>query len=149
MKYPNVNIADGLNLNPVPLEFSQSLTTTKWLGGIESKLNDLIDFMNGLEINSQVYTDEQVQIIQSELNKYIEDLKSGNFLEDASIDISKLKPNFLQDLEKIVTKYVRNSATFVTFGIDEEGYFSAYIPDSWDNVDFETDEEGRLVLNMY
>lgn len=35
---------DGLNLNPITLEFGQSMTTTKWLGSILSKLNQVLEF---------------------------------------------------------------------------------------------------------
>lgn len=48
----NNNIIDktsfygGLNLNPIPLEFSQELSTTKWLLGMDKKLSSIIDKIN-------------------------------------------------------------------------------------------------------
>ena len=36
----------GLNLNPIPLEASQSMSTTKWLMGMDKKLTIIIDAVN-------------------------------------------------------------------------------------------------------
>mgnify|MGYP000346560759 CR=1 FL=1 len=38
----NIKLFNGLNVNPIPLEFSQSMTTTKELAYIESLINNLI-----------------------------------------------------------------------------------------------------------
>lgn len=43
----NTSLLNGLNLNPIPLEFSQSMSTTKWLLGMDSKLTTIIDKVNG------------------------------------------------------------------------------------------------------
>lgn len=36
----------GLNMNPIPLEFSQEISTTKWLLGMDKKLSTIIDKVN-------------------------------------------------------------------------------------------------------
>lgn len=43
----NVDILNGLNINPIPLEFSNSLTTTKWLCEMQAKLTSVITAVNG------------------------------------------------------------------------------------------------------
>lgn len=40
------SLLGGLNLNPIPLEFSQSMTTTKWLLSMDKKLSNIIDKVN-------------------------------------------------------------------------------------------------------
>lgn len=75
----NNNIIDktflfnGLNLNPIPLEMSQSMTTTKWLMGMEHKLSSIIDDVNkwydeiliDLEGNGALYEKLNEQFISS------------------------------------------------------------------------------------
>ena len=49
--------------------------------------------------------------------------------------------NFDENAEKvlreIIDKYI---ATMVFFGLTDDGYFVAYIPDSWDDITFRTTE---------
>jgi hypothetical protein len=37
----------GLNMNPIPMEFSQQMTTTKWLMALLAKIDEVIGFTNG------------------------------------------------------------------------------------------------------
>lgn len=147
MKYPHINIVDGLNLSPVPLEFSQSLTTTKWLGGIESKINSVIDIINSIDEGNSKYTDEQISIIQGEINQLLQELNKGNIIRDGTIDLKKLKPSFLTDLQHLVLEYIHDAVKFVSFGL-QDGRFIAYIPSSWGDLQFNTDSEGRLTITM-
>lgn len=45
-KLPLFMDLDGFNLNPIPLEVGQTLTTTKWLMSLTEKLNSIITFTN-------------------------------------------------------------------------------------------------------
>lgn len=45
-KIEYIDLCGGLNLNPIPLEFSQEVSTTKMLLAMQSKLNTLVDFLN-------------------------------------------------------------------------------------------------------
>jgi hypothetical protein len=40
-------ILNGLNLNPISLEFGQEMTTTKWLYSLLAKIDEVINFTNG------------------------------------------------------------------------------------------------------
>jgi len=59
----NVEFLSGLNINPIPLEFTNALTTTKWLCEMQSKLTSIAGavnvwydtLMNDLENNGVLY----------------------------------------------------------------------------------------------
>lgn len=70
MHIDNIDLFGGLNMNPIPLEFSQSLTTTEWLGAMQSKINQIIDLLNQHDSNAEKYTNEQIAIIKN----YIDDI---------------------------------------------------------------------------
>jgi hypothetical protein len=144
----HINIVDGFNLNPIPLEAGQAMTTTKWLMAIQDKVNKIIDAGNLWETNANNYTDEKTKIIQKEYDDLMVLLNNGNIIPDGSIDLKKLKPTFINDLQNVILEFVHNSAKFVAFGINKDGYFYADIPDTWDDIGFSTDVEGHLCLNI-
>lgn len=102
-----------------------------------SKAEQYLDFVAKLT-NDWVgeYTDE----VQAKLDEFEELLWNG--LEHA-VDIW-IKENLDYIFEKTVKQ--------VYFGLNEEGYFVAYIPESWDDIVFDTgiqygiDTYGRLIL---
>ena len=55
-----------------------------------------------------------------------------------------------ENMERIISRAVK----FVYFGLTNDGYFCAYIPDSWDEITFDTgavygrSDYGRLILKM-
>lgn len=67
----------------------------------------------------------------------------------ATLDVMKADMKLLQDwidnfddnidrvLREVIEHYI---ATMVFFGITDDGYFVAYIPDSWDDITFYTTE---------
>jgi hypothetical protein len=129
----NINLIDGLNMNPVPLEASQEMTTTKWLMAIQNKLNDIILVRNEVVNDANSYTDDKID----SLAKSITDLQN-------LINGSKLIPN--QDIQNFVTTSVSNAIKTVSFGINNDGYFYAVIPSSWNEITFDTNDEGNLIL---
>lgn len=144
----HINLVDGFNLNPIPLEIGQEVTTTKWLMAIQNKVNTIIDDSNNLLSQSNKYTDETYKKFNEKYTELMESIADGSFLQDGVIELSKLSPNFTLNLQKTIMHYLRDIARFVTFGLTDDGYFCAYIPDSWDNIDFSTTEDGRLCLTL-
>lgn len=143
----HINLLDGLNLNPIPLDFSQQISTTKWLGAIESKVNSVIDIVNNMENDNNIYTDEQIAKIQKEIDELNRMLLSGEYIKDGSIKVEKLDPSFYKDLQSVVVNYVHEATKFVTFGLKGD-YFVAYMPYSWKDLDFGTTENGELTITM-
>lgn len=74
------------------------------------------------------------------INKLIED---GKIVEDALIEIRK-DLDVIQDLidnfdTKVVEKIIEESLLkMIIVGINDDGYFVYYIPDSWDDITFNT-----------
>jgi hypothetical protein len=80
---------------------------------------------------------------------YINDLIDADNEMYASIeqmqkDIDALEEwvnNFDENVERILTETIdKYIATMVFFGITDDGYFVAYIPDNWNDITFYTTE---------
>lgn len=93
------SLFNGLNLNPIPLEFSQGMTTTKWLLGMDKKLSVIIDEVNkwydsividlsgnGVlyeKLNEQFMTSFAIEIgtIQESLNNVVNNLNDVLYIK--------------------------------------------------------------------
>lgn len=85
-----------------------------------------------------------------ELKKIIDDFNDGKFSDDF---IESLKSWIVNNVNDLISYAIKN----VWFGLTDSGYFVAYIPDSWNDIIFNTigydiDVEdsanyGRLVLS--
>lgn len=100
-----------------------------------AKLNEVIDVTN----KQEQQFDEIYQIAQNLQNQVTEFIaKYEDFLNTGAI------PAIMESLEKFVKQ--------VFFGLTDDGYFCAYIPDSWDDITFFTESNfanpdyGRLQL---
>ena len=66
-------------------------------------------------------------------------------LKQAINDVQKWIDNFDTDfIKKLVLDYVAESVKQVYFGLSNTGYFVAYIPKSWEEITFDTIQEGDL-----
>ena len=145
---PHIDLLNGLNMNPISLEASQSMTTTKWLMAIQAKLNTIIDLSNGTIGTTNNYTDEKFKVLQAEYDNLLKLLNNGDIIPNGSISLSKLEESFFTNLRNIATEYVHKSAKFVTFGLDDNGNFISYIPSTWEDIVFSTSEIGELLLDL-
>ena len=83
---------------------------------------------------------EQLDQMQNLLN----DIRNGKY---ADLYIDSLKAYIDQNLQNMVKGIV----SYVSFGLTDNGYFCAYIPNTWDFITFSTVDygeelEGHLVL---
>lgn len=103
------------------------------------KLLCYVDYQGG-KIN-EVYDD--IQWLRDELQKIID----GKYDEEIAEVISSWVDEHMPDI-------IAQAIKMVWFGLTLDGYFVAYIPDSWDEIVFDTgavygsDEYGRLILLM-
>ena len=113
----------------LPLVYDDSLSYYEVLCKIVKYINDIIG-------NEKELSDEFL-----ELKKEVE--KVQEMLDNFDTDV----------IERIVREYL---ATMIFVEISDAGYFIYYIPDSWDNIQFETSgldvelpdvEYGRLILS--
>ena len=109
------------------------------------KIKDLLSRVEALEGWEQTHQDAY-----NELKKLYDDIIAGRF--PASIERA-FHDWMLKHANELVGEMVKN----VFFGLTDSGYFVAYIPDSWDDITFNTTgldvdvelmpEYGHLVLS--
>lgn len=105
-------------------------------------LDKLIDYCDtmGIKINTNV---EDI----AKLRKDFEDLKDGKFWDYYEQQITKW---INANMPEIISQAIK----MVFFGLTDDGYFCAYIPDSWSDLTFDTgavygrSDYGRLILKM-
>ena len=141
----HINLIDGMNIQPIPLSAGNEITTTKWLMAIQDKVNKIIDMGNAWEKNANEYSDNNRAEIQKEIDDLIEMIDSGDIIKPKSITADKIDDNFLDTFNDFIINKVYDATKFVFFGL-EKGHFIAYFPDSFNNVNFSTDENGHLCL---
>lgn len=105
-------------------------------------LNKLVCYCDSMGLQIDINTDD-IEKLQKELQS----LKDGGLLDYYEKQIYQ----WIQDnMEQLIKEAVK----FVFFGLTEDGYFCAYIPNSWDEVTFDTgavygrSDYGRLILKM-
>ena len=108
------------------------------LGWLIRKVKKLLDESGSL--------DEQV----AKLTEFMEEIESGNFPESVVTAFKQWMNDNLLDI-------VGNLAKQVFFGLTTDGYFTAFIPEAWDEIRFNTteydthipgfDQFGHLVLS--
>ena len=118
----------------IPLVYDESLSYYEVLCKVVKYINDLID------------SDKE---IVGELDK----LKADMATVQEWIDNFDYEP-LLKTVKEMVNKYITAG---VYFGLTDDGYFVAYIPEAWDDITFNTTgfdinielepEFGHLVLN--
>lgn len=122
--YPYLNIQD-LNLD--------------W---IISHFKEFVDAINGLEEWRHTHEAEY-----EELKAFMDSINAGN-LPEAMID------SMNEWLQENAYDIIGSMIKHVYFGLTNDGYFCAFIPDNWNNIQFDTVTDfddplyGHLVL-MY
>ena len=134
---------NGLNTNPIPLEFTQALSTSEFL-------HVLLGYVKQVSESAEVLNDS----IYKEFNKKFDALSKE--LRDKLSD-GKILESVLDRLYEYCTKYlsdmIADSLKYITFILDDNGYFCALIPDQWvdvvgfdTNVDSTSQDFGKLVI---
>ena len=141
-----LDLFHGLNINTIPFEFSQEMTIAKILAGIQEKVNTVVDIINNADNTSKQYTDEQISLVKKSIASIQNLIDTGDLIKDGTIKLSKMDSSFFNALMTEVQKDIYNVAKTVIFGIDDNGYFFADIPKSWQDINFSTDPEGHLIL---
>lgn len=74
-RLPQRPLLSGLNINPIPLEFSQKLTTTEWLCEINARLSGMVEEVNNALTAVEEYYKEYDTYFNEELQKAKEELE--------------------------------------------------------------------------
>lgn len=115
----------------------------------EQRILNLFDLLNKLVCycdNMGLQIDVNAQDI-ADLQKAMQELKDGGLLDYYEQQIYQ----WIQDnMEALISASIK----FVYFGLTDDGYFCAYIPDAWSDIVFDTgmvygrSDYGRLILRF-
>lgn len=132
----------------IPTVFDDSLSYLESVERLKSIVKEMIGAIRILGESNKELTDKYKEVLKEleRLQKTIDDFIKGYTIVDGSITLEKLADDVLDRIEELVIITVKDVAKFVMFGLDDEGYFNAYIPDTWDDITFSTTEKGELVL---
>ena len=75
-KAKKIDLFDGLNVHPVPLDFTNSLTTTEFLFALQNKVNELVETWNTSFEKIKEYTKEEQNRIIEIVSQSIENLNT-------------------------------------------------------------------------
>lgn len=117
----------------IPLVYDNSLSYYEVLCKVVEYLNNVIKQVDSntsqIKINQKDIKQLQAEmaIVQAELEK----VKNGDYV---SLYINALASWIDNNLQELVGRVVK----YVFFGLTDDGYFCAYIPDSWKFINFDT-----------
>lgn len=124
----------------LPAVYDDSLSYYELLCKVVAKLNEVIELVQG---TPDVI--EEIQAAIAELQQEMEDFKEHGFDDYYAEQVNQwITDNF----EYIFSTIIRQ----VFFGLTLEGYFVAYVPESWNDIVFDTgfvygeEDYGRLIL---
>lgn len=148
---PDVEKVRAYSTPIIPLAYKDAMSYLEQVRLIKNKTNELVAIVNGLRTQTGTNTQDinNLQTALAELDARVsaqlEDLMEGKNVPLYIDALSTWIDNNLQTLVGRVVKYV-------FFGLTDDGYFVAYIPDSWDFIRFDTciepkaDMYGHLIM---
>ena len=83
----------------------------------------------------------KVKEVEDTLQQY-SDVLDGKIDDFDNIILSKTEQWLADNMENILTEAIQ----MVWFGLTDDGYFMAVIPENWSEIDFDTSEDGHLML---
>lgn len=105
------------------------------------------------------YLNQQLSILRNQINTYLSQMQEEDQqeIENLTNEVREITSNLtteVQNMSDEVRDQLSNFIAGIFFGLTEDGYFVAYIPDSWNSIVFDTgadytlDTYGRLILRM-
>ena len=128
----------------LPLVYDDSLSYYEVLNNVVNKLNEVVNLSNNTADN---FTEIKKLFIELSdyVNAEIDKIKHGGY---SKYYLSMLQSYINANLQDFVSRIVK----FINFGLDDNGYFIAVIPSTWDfinfdtNLDYESKDYGKLIL---
>src|SRR5690625_5177749 len=108
----------------------------EFLAKVNKQLELMTDKLNHYDKELADSIQEMKDKIESELKRIVD----GDYLTDQYLESLELW------IDRNLTDIVGRIAKIVWFGLNDEGYFIAVIPDSWQQIGFSTTEDGHLTL---
>lgn len=133
----------------MPIVYDDSLSFYELINKLKNVVNDVINKVNLLiQSNKELtikYADVLIEL--DKLNKKLDDFLNGYEIPTDSIRWEQLNANVKEKLLQMIEQTIPQIAKFVWFGLNEEGYFVAYIPNNWSDINFSSSSEGELILS--
>ena len=126
----------------LPAVYDDSLSYYELLAKVVDKLNSVIDNAN---VMSDAIADNAAAI--KELQELFQKFQESGFDDYYRAQIEQWVKDNMENI-------IRDSIKMVFFGLTDDGYFCAYIPESWSDLTFDTgavfgrSDYGRLILKM-
>ena len=126
----------------LPAVYDDSLSYYELLAKVVDKLNSVIDNAN---VMSDAISDNAAAI--KELQELFQKFQESGFDDYYRAQIEQWVKDNMENI-------IRDSIKMVFFGLTDDGYFCAYIPDSWKEITFDTgavygrSDYGRLILKF-
>ena len=126
----------------LPAVYDDSLSYYELLAKVVDKLNSVIDNAN---VMSDAIKDNAEAI--KELQELFQKFQESGFDDYYRAQIEQWVKDNMENI-------IRDSIKMVFFGLTDDGYFCAYIPDSWSDLTFDTGMNygtytyGRLIIRM-
>lgn len=129
----------------LPTVYDDSLSYYEVLNNVVNKLNEVISLTNNTVDN---FTDIKNLFVKLSdyVNAEIDKIKAGGY---SKYYLTMLQSYINANLQDFVARIVK----FINFGLDDNGYFIAVIPSTWDFIEFDTNldteskDYGKLILN--
>lgn len=131
----------------LPLDITGEITDYEFLLTVCRKIKEIIEVANlmGEQVNDNKEAIDALQLDVKNIETEIEKVKNGDYF---SLYLEGLISYINNNLKDIVGNVVK----FVVFGLDQEGYFVAMVPESWQFLHFSTivdptsEYYGQLIL---
>lgn len=132
----------------IPTIFDDSLSYGEMVMRLKALVHECIDAIRQLSESNQNLTEEYQELVQKvdELQNTINEFINGMTIPDGSVTLQKLADDVMEELRNVVAEELVGLGKFVMFGLTDDGYFCVDIPQNWEDVTFDTDETGNLVL---
>lgn len=148
--FTNINEVMFWCQNIIPTVVDDSLSYLEAVYRMKQILVETIEAVEVLSLSNEelkgeyIKTQEEIKKIQDWIDEYLK----GNTIPDGSITIEKLADDVMSKIGDVAVEAIYNVAKFLTFGLSDDGYFVAYIPESWEDVELDTSEKGELILRL-
>ena len=126
---------DALKISPVPLETANKVTEVGWMLEIEKILNNILAECNGNYEKAEMLIKDMIISLSDELK---EEINRDSVLAAYSNKIKEMITTHIDHL-------IGDNLKYITFGLTDDGYFYAEVPDSLDGISFDTDLDSESV----
>jgi hypothetical protein len=104
------------------------------------------EIIEHIELNFRKLIKKHEKKFVSYISKLQKEIMAKYHITSYNDCLEKLKNDFLQQMGNVVVNMVHDLAKTVWFGINDNGYFYAVIPQDWEQIQFNTNQDGNLIL---